>query len=47
MTLLGFPNEMMLYGLMPLALVWFGARKNGCGSCNQEYSVPEQNKMTD
>ena len=33
--LLGFPNAMLLYALMPLALIWFGTRKNGCGSCNQ------------
>lgn len=34
-SLLGFPNAMLLYALMPLALIWFGTRKNGCGSCNQ------------
>ena len=34
-SLLGFPNAMLLYGLMPSALIWFGTRKNGCGSCNQ------------
>ncbi len=35
-SLLGFPNAMLLYALMPLALIWFGTRKNGCGSCNQK-----------
>ncbi len=34
-ALLGFPNAMVLYALMPSALIWFGTRKNGCGSCNQ------------
>ncbi len=34
-SLLGLPNAMLLYALMPLALIWFGTRKNGCGSCNQ------------
>ena len=33
--LLGFENAMMLYLLLPSALIWFGTRKNGCGSCNQ------------
>ena len=40
--LLGFPNAMMLYLLLPSALIWFGTRKNGCGSCNQTCSIPEQ-----
>ena len=43
-TLLGFPNAMMLYLLLPSALIWFGTRKNGCGSCNQISSVSEQDK---
>gem|GEM_PF-444276 len=43
-SLLGFPNAMMLYLLMPSALIWFGTRKNGCGSCNQISSVSEQDK---
>ena len=43
-SLLGFPNAMILYVLMPSALIWFGTRKNGCGSCNQTYSIPEQDK---
>ena len=33
--LLGFENAMLLYLLLPSALIWFGKRKNGCGSCNQ------------
>ena len=33
--LLGFENAMMLYLLLPSAFIWFGTRKNGCGSCNQ------------
>ncbi len=41
-SLLGFPNAMMLYGLMPSALIWFGTRKNGCGSCNQISDVSNQ-----
>ena len=40
-SILGFPNAMMLYLLMPSALIWFGTRKNGCGSCNQTCSVTE------
>ena len=33
--LLGFENAMLLYVLLPSALIWFGTRKNGCGSCKQ------------
>ncbi len=40
-SLLGFPNAMLLYALMPLALIWFGTRKNGCGSCNQTCDISE------
>ncbi len=40
-SLFGFPNAMLLYALMPFALIWFGTRKNGCGSCNQTYDVSE------
>jgi len=43
-ALLGFPNAMMLYLLLPSALIWFGTRKNGCDSCNQTFSVSEQDK---
>ena len=43
-TLLGFPNAMVLYALMPAALIWFGTRKNGCGSCNQTYEITEPEK---
>ena len=42
--ILGFPNAMMLYLLMPSALIWFGTRKNGCGCCNQTCSVTEKEK---
>ena len=45
--LLGFPNAMLLYLLMPSALVWFGTRKNGCGSCNQTYSISESKQDED
>ena len=41
-SLLGFPNAMMLYALMPSALIWFGTRKNGCGSCNQVSNLSKQ-----
>ena len=40
-SLLGFPNAMVLYALMPAALIWFGTRKNGCGSCNQTCAISE------
>ena len=40
-SLFGFPNAMLLYVLMPLALIWFGTRKNGCGSCNQTSAISE------
>ena len=40
-SLFGFPNATLLYALMPLALIWFGTRKNGCGSCNQTYTISE------
>ena len=33
--LFGFENAMLLYLFLPSALIWFGTRKNGCGSCNQ------------
>ena len=33
--LFGFVNAMLLYLLLPSAFIWFGTRKNGCGSCNQ------------
>jgi len=46
-SLLGFPNIMLLYLLMPLGLVWFGTRKNGCGSCNQTCSVSETKEDKD
>lgn len=26
-----------MYMPIPLFLIWFGTRKNGCGSCNQAY----------
>ena len=45
--LLGFPNIMMVYGLMPLVLIWFGTRKNGCGSCNQTDSIHTAEKSND
>jgi hypothetical protein len=43
-SLLGFPNAMLLYALMPLALIWFGTRKNGCGSCNQTCDISEEHE---
>ncbi len=43
-SLFGFPNAMMLYALMPLALIWFGTRKNGCGSCNQTCDISKSEK---
>lgn len=46
-SLFGFPNAMMLYALMPSALIWFGTRKNGCGSCNQTFSISEPKQDQD
>jgi len=43
-SLLGFPNATLLYALMPLALIWFGTRKNGCGSCNQTCDISEEER---
>ncbi len=40
--LLGFEYAMLLYVLLPSALIWFGTRKNGCGSCNQIPSESEK-----
>jgi len=40
-SLFGFPNAIVLYALMPAALIWFGTRKNGCGSCNQTCAISE------
>jgi hypothetical protein len=42
--LFGFENAMLLYVLLPSALIWFGTRKNGCGSCNQ---IPSDSKKKD
>jgi len=33
-----------MYVSIPLFLIWFGTRKNGCGSCNQVYK--DQSKIT-
>lgn len=38
-----FPLNLM-YVSIPLFLIWFGTRKNGCGSCNQVYK--DQSKIT-
>lgn len=46
-SLFGFPNAMVLYLLMPMALIWLGTRKNGCGSCNQVCLVSESKKDKD
>ena len=46
-SLLGVPNAMLLYALMPSALIWFGTRKNGCGSCNQSCEITEHQKDKD
>jgi hypothetical protein len=46
-SLLGFPNMMMLYALVPSFLIWFGTRKNGCGSCNQTSTVPNSQQDKD
>ncbi len=46
-SLLGFQNAIVLYALMPAALIWFGTRKNGCGSCNQTCSISEQKEDID
>ena len=42
--LFGFENAMPLYVLLPSALIWFGTRKNGCGSCNQ---IPLESEKKD
>ena len=42
--LFGFENAMLLYVLLPSALIWFGTRKNGCGSCNQ---IPQDSEKKD
>jgi len=41
-SVLGFPNAVALYALMPAALIWFGTRKNGCGSCNQTGAISDK-----
>jgi hypothetical protein len=33
-----------IYISIPLFLIWFGTRKNGCGSCNQ--ICKDQSRMT-
>ncbi len=43
-ALIGFPNAMVLYILLPAALIWFGTRKNGCGSCNQTCEITDPDK---
>ena len=42
----GIPNEILFYLLVPLSLIWFGTRKNGCGSCNQTYSISKEKSQT-
>ena len=37
----GLLNSIMLYLLMPIVLVWFGTRRNSCGSCNQDCTTPK------
>ena len=44
-TLFGFENAMLLYVLLPSAFIWFGTRKNGCGSCNQ-IPLDSEKKLT-
>ena len=44
-TLFGFENAMLLYLLLPSAFIWFGTRKNGCGSCNQ-IPLDSEKKLT-
>jgi len=46
-SLLGFQNTITLYALMPSALIWFGTRRNGCGSCNQTGSISDQKEDKD
>ena len=43
-ALIGFPNARVLYILLPAALIWFGTRKNGCGSCNQTCEITDPDK---
>ena len=43
----GLPNLVMLYGTIPLFLEWFGTRKNGCGSCNQDRNISERKNQED
>ncbi len=43
-ALIGFPNAIVLYILLPAALIWFGTRKNGCGSCNQTCEITDPDK---
>jgi hypothetical protein len=31
-----------IYVMIPLFLIWFGTRRNGCGSCNQVYEDQSQ-----
>lgn len=40
------PNEILFYLLVPLSLIWFGTRKNGCGSCNQIHSISKEKSQT-
>lgn len=40
------PNEILLYLLIPLSLVWFGTRRDGCGSCNQTFSISKERSQT-
>jgi len=36
----GLLNSIFIYLLIPTVLVWFGTRKNACGSCNQDCITP-------
>ena len=42
----GMPNEILFYLFIPLSLVWFGTRKNGCGSCNQIFAISKEKSRT-
>lgn len=45
-SLFGFPNAIVLYALMSTALIWFGTRKNGCGSCNQTPDISKSKRQS-
>ncbi len=38
-SIFGISSFYLFYIAGPVFLIWFGTRRNSCGSCNQDYST--------